>query len=167
MKQVQNIAEEVAQQAGCLLYDLEMVGTGNGRILRIFIDKDSGIGVEECSQVSKGLNLKLDADDIVPGGNYHLEVSSPGLDRVLNKRWHFEKVVGKKIYIKLVQSLGSLGVSEKSIETMKQFEETLKAVEEDHLVFDIRSTEVKVPIAKIEKSKVVFEMKTASSKKKK
>ena len=167
LSEIEVLAAEVAQQQGCVLYDLEMVGTGNGRTLRIYIDKDAGVGVEDCSSVSKGLNLKLDAEDIVPGGNYHLEVSTPGLDRILTKRWHFEKVVGQKVYVKLLQSLGTLGVTEKSIMAMKQFEEPLKAVDGDSLVFDIRTFEVKVPLAKIEKSKLVFEMKTNSIKKKK
>ena len=167
LSDIEVLAQEVAKLEGCVLYDLEMVGTGNGRTLRIYIDKDTGVGVEDCSSVSKGLNLKLDADDIVPGGNYHLEVSTPGLDRILTKRWHFEKVIGQKIYVKLAQSLGSLGVTEKTIMAMKQFEEPLKAVAGDDLVFDIRSFEVKVPMSKIEKSKVVFEMKTNSIKKKK
>ncbi len=164
---IEALAQEVARQEGCVLYDLEMVGTGNGRTLRIYIDKDAGVGVEDCSSVSKGLNLKLDENDLVPDGNYNLEVSTPGLDRILTKRWHFEKVVGQKIYVKLAQSLGSLGVTEKSILAMKQFEEPLKAIEGDELIFDIRSTLVKVPLAKIEKSKLVFEMKTNSIKKKK
>lgn len=167
LSEIEVLAAEVAQQQGCVLYDLEMVGTGNGRTLRIYIDKDAGVGVEDCSSVSKGLNLKLDAEDIVPGGNYHLEVSTPGLDRILTKRWHFEKVVGQKVYVKLLQSLGTLGVTEKSIMAMKQFEEPLKALDGDNLVFDIRTFEVKVPLAKIERSKLVFEMKTNSIKKKK
>ncbi len=166
LEKIEVLAQEVAQQQGCVLYDLEMVGTGNGRTLRIYIDKDAGVGVEDCSSVSKGLNQKLDEKDLVPDGNYNLEVSTPGLDRILTKRWHFEKVVGQKIYVKLAQSLGTLGVVEKSIMAMKQFEDVLSAVDGDDLVFNIRATTVKVPMSKIEKSKLVFEMKTNSIKKK-
>ncbi len=166
LKKIELLATEAAEQNGCVLYDLEMIGSGNGRVLRIYIDKEAGIGVEECSSVSKSLNLKLDEDeDIVPGGVYNLEVSSPGLDRPLRKKWHFEKVIGKKVYIKLEQSLGHLGVEEKTISAMKQFEDILQDVESDDLVFKIRSFNVKVPLAKIEKSKLVFEMKTNSKKK--
>jgi len=165
---IEEMATDVAQREGCVLYDLELVGTGNGRILRIYIDKDAGVGVEDCSSVSKGLNLLLDAnEDAVPGGNYTLEVSTPGLDRILTKPWHFEKVIGKKIYIKLTSSLSTLGVTEKGIASMKQFDEVLAAVEGDQLVFDIRGVNVKIPFSKIEKSKLVFEMKTNSIKKKK
>ncbi len=166
LAKIEVLAQEVAQHEGCVLYDLEMVGTGNGRTLRIYIDKNTGVGVEDCSSVSKGLNQKLDENDLVPDDNYNLEVSTPGLDRILTKRWHFEKVIGQKIYVKLAQSLGTLGVVEKSIMAMKQFEEPLKAVEGDDLLFEIRTILVKVPMNKIEKSKLVFEMKTNSSKKK-
>ncbi len=166
LKEIELIASTAAEQEGCILYDLEMIGTGNGRILRVYIDKESGVGVQDCSNVSKALNVKLDADeDIIPGGNYNLEVSTPGLDRPLRKKWHFEKVIGKKVYIKLGQSLGSLGVDEKSISTMKQFEEVLQGVDSEDLVFDIRSFKAKIPLSKIEKSKLVFEMKTNSKKK--
>ena len=166
LQNIELLATEAAEQEGCILYDLEMIGSGNGRVLRIYIDKDSGVGVQDCSNVSKALTLKLDADEeIVPGGNYNLELSTPGLDRPLTKKWHFEKVVGKKIYIKLESSLSTLGVEEKSIATMKQFEEILQAVDSNDLIFDIRSFKVKVPIDKIEKSKLVFEMKTNSKKK--
>ena len=166
LKKIELFATEAAEQNGCVLYDLEMIGSGNGRVLRIYIDKETGIGVEECSSVSKSLNLKLDEDeDIVPGGVYNLEVSSPGLDRPLRKKWHFEKVIGKKVYIKLEQSLGHLGVEEKTIAATKQFEDVLQAVDGDDLVFKLRSFDVKVPLVKIEKSKLVFEMKTNSKKK--
>ena len=166
LKKIELLATEAAEQNGCVLYDIEMIGSGNGRVLRIYIDKEAGIGVEECSSVSKALNLNLEADeDIVPGGIYNLEVSSPGLDRPLRKKWHFEKVIGKKVYIKLEQSLGHLGVEEKTISAMKQFEDILQAVDADDLVFNIRSFEVKIPVVKIEKSKLVFEMKTNSKKK--
>ncbi len=164
--ELEQIALAAAEQEGCLLYDLEIVGTGNGRILRVYIDKETGVGVQDCSNVSKALNVKLDVDEnLVPGGNYNLEVSTPGLDRPLRKKWHFEKVIGKKIYVKLAQSLGSLGVEEKSIATTKQFEDVLQAVESDDLVFEIRTFKVKVPMNKIERSKLVFEMKTNSKKK--
>ena len=119
------------------------------------------MGIKDCSNVSKGLNLRLDVEDIVPGGMYNLEVSTPGLDRHLKKKWHFEKAIGQKIYVKLSSSLGSMGaVQDKGLLSMKQFEEVLKSVEGEELNFEIRSNPVRIPMDKIEKSKMVFEMKT-------
>lgn len=185
LSKVEEIANEIAVREGCILYDLEVIGAGKGRTLRVFIDKDSvdknsevtedggeaksegnGVGIEDCSNVSKGLNLRLDVEDIVPGGMYNLEVSTPGLDRHLRKKWHFEKAVGRKIYVKLSSSLGHMGlVEDKGLLSMKQFEEELLAVDGDTLSFKIRSNPVKIPMDKVEKSKIVFEMKSNPKKK--
>ncbi|MBC7741291.1 MAG: ribosome maturation factor RimP [Bdellovibrionaceae bacterium] len=161
LEKIEKIAQEVAEREGCILYDLEHTGAGNGRILRVYIDKDDGVGVEDCSNVSKGLNLMLDVEDIVPGSMYHLEVSTPGLDRNLKKPWHFEKVVGKKVSIKLAKALGSItGIEDKGLISMKQFEDVLLGVEDDSLLFEIRKNKAKIPLSQIEKAKLVFEYKT-------
>lgn len=166
ISKIEEIAGEIAEREGCFLYDLEVVGAGKGRIVRVYIDKENGVGIEDCSNVSKGLNLRLDVEDIVPGGMYNLEVSTPGLDRHLKKKWHFEKAIGQKIYVKLSSSLGAMGaVQDKGLLSMKQFEETLRSVEGDDLNFEIRSNNVKIPMDKIEKSKVVFELKANPKKK--
>lgn len=166
LEKVEKIAQEIVEREGCILYDLEHTGAGKGRILRVFIDKDSGVGIEDCSNISKGLNLRLDVEDIVPGGMYNLEVSTPGLDRHLKKKWHFEKVVGKKIAIQLSKSLGSLGaVEDKGLISMKKFEDVLLAVDDENLFFDIRSNKIKVPFTAVEKAKLVFEYKVNSKKK--
>lgn len=167
LSQIEDIATKAAEKEGCILYDVELTGSGNGRILRVTIDKDTGVGIDECTAVARALNEAMDGkEDIVPDGEYALEVSSPGLDRPLRKPWHFEKAVGKKIYVKLMQALGSMAsVEEKGMQTMKQFEETLIAADANELSFKMKSNLVKVPLAKIEKAKVVFEMKAASKKK--
>lgn len=166
LEKLELVAQQIAQQENCILYDVELVGMGSARVLRIFIDNEKGIGIEECSQVSKALNLRLDDENLVPGEAYSLEVSSPGVDRHLKKKWHFEKVIGQKIYLKLSKPLNTLGVEEKSIALMKQFEDVLKDVVNDELVFEIRSIPVRIPLSYVEKAKVVFEIKTNSKKKK-
>ena len=165
LEKVEKIAQEITEREGCILYDLEHTGSGKGRILRVFIDKEGGVGIDDCSNVSKGINLRLDVEDVVPGDMYNLEVSTPRLDRNLKKKWHFEKAIGKKIYIKLAKSLGTMGVEDKGMIAMKQFDEILKSVEDDYLHFDIRSIPVKVPMSQIEKAKMVFEIKTNTKKK--
>lgn len=159
LEKVEKIAQEVSLREGCELYDLEVVGAGKGRVLRVYIDKVGGVGIEDCSNVSKGLNLMLDVDDIVPGGMYNLEVSSPGLDRHLKTLNHFNKVIGQKIYIQLNQNLGSLGAQDKGLLSMKKFEQVLAAVEDEKLVFEMKTEKVKVPLSSVEKSKLIFELK--------
>ena len=166
LEKVEKIAQEIVEREGCILYDLEHTGAGRGRVLRVYIDKESGVGIEDCSNISKGLNLRLDVEDVVPGAMYSLEVSTPGLDRHLKKKWHFEKVIGKKVAIQLSKSLGSLGaVEDKGLVSMKKFDEVLESVDEENVFFDIRSNKVKIPFTAIEKAKLVFEYKVNSKKK--
>lgn len=97
----EQIAAEVCERESVQLYDWELSGVGGSRTLRVCIDKaQSTVGIEDCSNVSKGLNLLLDVEDLVPGGSYHLEVSSPGLERVLKRKAHFGASLGKKAAIK-------------------------------------------------------------------
>jgi len=161
IEQIQKVANEVATAQGCELYDVEIVGSGRGRVLRVFIDKtEGGIGIEDCSNVSKGLNEFLDQNEnLVPGEEYQLEVSSPGLDRHLRKLSHFSKVIGQKVFIQLSQNLGSLGAQDKSLVSTKKFEEVLGGVENDSLVFQFKPETVKIPLDKVEKAKLVFEFK--------
>jgi ribosome maturation factor RimP len=168
LEKLEKIAQEITEQEGCVLYDLEHVGSGQGRILRVYIDKENGVGIEDCSNVSKALNLRLDDEDIVPGSMYNLEVSTPGLDRNLKKKWHYEKAIGKKVYIKLAKSLGSIGAvsaEQKGLFAMKQFDDTLKAIDDEFAYFDIKNIDVKIPLSQIEKAKLVFELKTNTKKK--
>lgn len=159
MEKVEKVASEVATQEGCILYDLEFVGLGKGRTLRVFIDKEDGtISIDDCSNVSKGLNEFLDANEsLIPGEAYSLEVSTPGLDRNLKKPWHFQKVIGKKIYIKTVKALESLGVVDKKWKAAKTVEEILESADESGIRFVVKDVELKIPYSAIDKAKVVFE----------
>ncbi|MBC7458268.1 MAG: ribosome maturation factor RimP, partial [Bdellovibrionaceae bacterium] len=151
-EKVHKIAEEVALGAGCELYDLEIIGTGNARVLRVFVDKIEGVGIEDCSKVAKGLNEFLDADEnLIPGGEYTLEVSSPGLERHLKTENHFKKVLNKKLAIQLSKNLGALGAINLTIQPTKKFEAELLGVEESHIVFQIKDEKVKIPLNVVEK----------------
>ena len=68
-EKVERMAREVAEREGCEIYDVELVGGGGSRALRVFIDKADGAGVsiDDCSNVSRGLNLLLDVEDVIPG----------------------------------------------------------------------------------------------------
>lgn len=159
MEKVEKMANEAATTEGCLLYDVEFVGAGKGRVLRLFIDKEDGsISIDDCSNVSKRLNEFLDAnEDLIPGGAYHLEVSTPGLDRHLKKPWHFQKAVGRKVYIKTLKALESVGVEDKKWKAAKTVEEVLESADEQGIRFVVKDVEIKIPYAMIDKAKVVFE----------
>lgn len=159
MEKVEEIAQKVCSSHGCFLYHLEVLGQGAGRTLRIFIDKDGGSGIDDCTNVSRDLNEILDGqEDLIPGGSYHLEVSTPGIDRVLVKPWHFEKVKGKKIWLKLSEPLASFGVTDPRRSNAKQLDVLLVDTNAEAICFQEGDVSVRVPFEKIEKSKVVFEI---------
>ncbi|MEN0058429.1 MAG: ribosome maturation factor RimP [Bdellovibrio sp.] len=158
MEKVEAMAQEAATRESCILYDVEFVGIGKGRTLRVFIDKEDGsISIDDCSNVSKDLNAQLDAEDVIPGEAYSLEVSTPGLDRHLKQPWHFQKAVGKKIYIKTAKALESLGVTDKKWKAAKTVEHVLDAADEKSIRFVVNDIVIDIPYAMIEKAKVVFE----------
>ncbi len=139
MQDLEKICEQSALQANCYLYEMEMTGNGAARTLRVFIDKDGeGAGVEDCSSVSKFLNEALDEKDLIPGGPYMLEVSTPGIERILRKPWHFEKAVGRKVWLKTKVAMEQLGVTEPSLLKAKQTEAQLASFSGGRLVLEIK-----------------------------
>lgn len=157
---IENIARQVAENVGCVLYDIEFNGLGKGRTLRIFIDKlDGGVGINECTQFANAFNEIIDADEkLIPVDTYQLEVSSPGVDRHLSKPWHFEQAVGKKVYIKTHKPLEAMGVEDKKWKNAKTVEETLTAADSEGLTFKVKELEFKIPYPMIDKAKLVFVM---------
>jgi ribosome maturation factor RimP len=81
------------------LFDIEFKGQGKNGVLRVFIDKEGGVTIDDCALVSRELGTLLDIHDMIPG-SYTLEVSSPGLTRALRKPEDFLKFKGKKVRIK-------------------------------------------------------------------
>lgn len=161
LDQVEKIASAAAEKNGCLLYDIEFVGAGKGRVLRLYIDTDNegGISLDDCSNVSKSLNEVLEKDeDMIPGGAYALEVSSPGLERHLVKPWHFQKAVGKKVYLKTSKALESMGVTDKKWKAAKTVEEVIESADDKAVRFVVKDVEIKIPYDMIEKAKVLFEI---------
>lgn len=147
LEQIRKFAEEVATREGCVLYDLEF-REGPGRALRVFIDKEAGgVGVEDCVNVSRGLNLRLDVEDIIPGGHYDLEVSSPGLDRKLTQLWHFEKATGQTVQIKYGDEAGAV----------KSYEGRLTTVSGDTLGFENSKGPFQVDFKRVQKGRVLLQ----------
>ena len=100
---VADMLQEFLQQEGYELYNIEFIKEGRDWFLRVYLDKVSGegyIGTEDCEKVSRYLSEKLDEEDPIEQ-NYYLEVSSPGMDRPLLKREHYERYTGSEVEIKL------------------------------------------------------------------
>ena len=98
------LAEPIAEENGCFIYDIEYVKEGSARYLRLFIDREEGISLDECEAVSRSLSEKLDSADTIRE-NYILEVSSPGVERRLRRAEHFERYSGSVIDIGLFKPI--------------------------------------------------------------
>jgi ribosome maturation factor RimP len=101
---VVEIVSPIVTAAGLELVDVEYVKEGREWFLRVYIDKDAGVDIEECGLVSEKLSEKLDELDPIPH-NYFLEVSSPGAERPLKKEKDFEKSIGKNVLIKTYEAI--------------------------------------------------------------
>lgn len=116
-KDIEEKAEALLEQ-GLAMEGIEVVDVEYVRerdwILRIFIDKDGGVSLDDCQQVSEEAGRLLDEKDLIPD-NYMLEVSSPGLDRVLKKDKDFRRYVGENIDIKLYAPLDGAAKGEKML----------------------------------------------------
>ena len=121
-KRTEEMITPILDELGFELYDVEYVKEGADYYLRAYIDKEGGITIDDCVEVSRRMNELLDAQPDI-GGNegYIFEVSSPGLGRVLKKDKHFEKAIGLDVDIKTY----------KPINGAKEFTGTLKAFTAD------------------------------------
>lgn len=102
---IQGIAEPLVADLGMELVDVEYRREGHGWVLRFFIDKEGGIGVDDCAKVSREISANLEVEDLIAHA-YHLEVSSPGLERPLKKKEDFVRFTDRQIRIKLRQPVG-------------------------------------------------------------
>ncbi len=160
LDRIRGMAEDVAQRESCRLYDLEFTGSGAGRTLRVFIDKpgSESVSIDDCSNVSHGLNLLLDVEDLIPGGAYHLEVSSPGLERKLRQPWHFETAVGEKVFLRSRGFFEEYGEGlPPGVGRRKQTQAVIEGVRDNKVLLTADGVSFQVPLEEIEKAHVVFE----------
>ena len=136
--QVQNLLESIIVVLGYELYDVIYAKEGKDYYLRIFIDQEDGIGIEDCEKVNEAINDILDEKDLIPD-SYFLEVSSPGLERLLRKEKHFLKNLGKEVTIKLYRPVNR---KREFAGILKSFENNKIAleVEKEILEFELKDT---------------------------
>jgi ribosome maturation factor RimP len=130
------------------LVDVEFAQAGRGGVLRVFIDtkaRDSGPGitVDDCANVSHAVSQVLEAEDPIKG-HYTLEVSSPGFDRVLRTRAHFERFVGERIFAEL----------KLPIDGRRRYVGELKSVSGDAIVVEVDGKAHSLPLERIQKARL-------------
>ncbi|PYT15909.1 MAG: ribosome maturation factor [Acidobacteria bacterium] len=145
---VQAIAERVGSSESIEIVDVQLLGGGGSRIPRIFIDKPQGGTHADCEFISQQVGTILDVEDVVPGGSYTLEVSSPGLERKLSKPREFERFVGQKVKVVLRQP----------VENQRHWVGALKSFAEGIITLEPSpGRSVQFPLDQVEKANLKFE----------
>lgn len=133
---------------GYEMVGVEYHGRGQqGSLLRVYIDHPDGITVDDCADVSHQLAGVLDVENPI-AENYHLEVSSPGLDRPLFEKAHYERFAGSRVKLKM----------RAKIDGRQRFEGLLKGVRGDQVLLEIDGNECALPLEQIDKAHLVAEL---------
>lgn len=141
---LRDLLQPVVEALGAQLWGLDLQSGGRRKLLRIYIDRESGIDVELCAAVSRQVSAVMDVEDPIQG-EYVLEVSSPGMDRPLYELAHYQQLLGEQIAVKL----------RFAYEGQRNFKGLLQAVEGDDIVLVVADHEYLFPIEGIEKANVV------------
>ena len=104
---VASFAEPIVKQHGCELWDVEYVREGSEYFLRLYLDKEGGVDINDCEAISRAVDPILDEKDPIEG-SYHFEVCSAGLERALKRPGDFERFMGEKITVKLYRPRNGL-----------------------------------------------------------
>lgn len=148
LARVTEIAHRAAGSVGVEVWDVELSGSGQNRILRIFIDKLEGVTHTDCELISSNMGVLLDAENVVPGDQYQLEVSSPGVERKLIRPEHFNRFAGQKARIALREP----------VENQRRWEGTLTGVVDGVVTLEAEPGKtIRVRMDQIEKANLKFE----------
>ena len=132
-EKVEKLLEPKIQEIGYDLYDVEYAKEGKNYFLRIIIDKPEGIDLNDCEKVNNEINDILDQADYIKE-QYFLEVSSPGIERILKKDKHLEKNIGKEVNIKLFK---------KDENGIKEYQGILKKFDTENITIETQTNEEK------------------------
>ena len=145
---IEEIAQRVAQPEGLEVVEVEVKGGGNQRLVRISIDKPAGVTHGDCELVSQQVGTILDVEDVVPGGRYTLEVSSPGVERKLLKPKDYQRFQGKKARITLREPRDG----------RRHWEGTLAGLDDGSIALETEAgATIRFPLDAIQKANLKFE----------
>ena len=146
-EKVENLIKDKIENIGYELYDVLYLKEGKNYILRIVIDNENGISLEDCEKVNNEITDLLDEADYIKE-QYFLEVSSPGIERLLRKDWQLKKNIDNKVQISLFK---------KDENGFKEYIGILKKVEDDYLKIIQENNEYMVQRKNISQVKTIFE----------
>ncbi len=164
---IAEIAERVGDPEGIEIVEVQLLGAGRGRLLRIFIDRPlgeqtpddtsqdrpHGVSHADCEFISQQVGTILDIEDVIPGDSYTLEVSSPGLERKLSKAKDFERFVGHKAKV----------VLREPVENQRRWEGKLAGISQGLVAMEISALEpaatrvIHFPLDQVQKANLKFD----------
>ncbi|WP_371189317.1 ribosome maturation factor RimP [Thalassotalea maritima] len=135
------------EMTGKELLGVEYISAGMHSVLRLYIDHEDGVNVDDCAEVSRQVSAVLDVEDPI-STEYNLEVSSPGVDRPLFEKSHFEKVVGETVDVKLGMPING----------RRKFKGELQAVEGDTLIVIVDGQDYELPVGNVERAYLIAKL---------
>lgn len=146
-EKVENLIKKNIEDIGYELYDVIYLKEGKNYTLRIVIDNEKGISLEDCEKVNNEITDILDEADYIKD-QYFLEVSSPGIERLLRKDWQLNKYIGSKVEVNLFK---------KDENGFKEYIGILKQVDEEYLTIKQDNTDYKISRKDISQVKTIYE----------
>jgi ribosome maturation factor RimP len=148
IEKVTEIVERAGRKSGIEAVEVELKGSGNSRVLRIFIDKPEGVTHADCEHISTYVGTVLDVEEVIPDGRYTLEVSSPGVERKLSRPRDFERFAGQKAKLVLTEPIADRKVWEGKL---AGFSDGLITVE------PAQGEPVKIPLTQVARANLKFD----------
>ena len=142
-QQLQDMLAPTIEALGFDFWGIEYLSQGRHSVLCIYIESDKGITVDDCAQVSHQVSSLLDVEDTI-SGEYTLEVSSPGMDRLLFKRGQYPAYIGEEIEVRL----------RRPFDGRRKFKGLLKGLEGEDIVVQVDNHEYLLPLDAIEKARI-------------
>jgi len=139
-----DLLRPAVEETGKTLRGIEYLSAGNNSVLRLFIDHENGINVDDCAEVSRQVGALLDVEDPI-SSEYSLEVSSPGVDCPLFELAHFQEVIGEIVNVRLSMPLNG----------RRKFKGPLVAIENDTLIVTVDSIDYELAISNVDKANLV------------
>ena len=143
--ELESLIEPIVVDEGCELWGLEHRIGGKRSQLVIYIETDDGVSIDQCERVSRQVSAILDVEDPI-GGEYMLEVSSPGVERRLFKLDHYDRSKGEQVKVQL----------HAPFEGQRKFRGLLKGIDNDEVVLEVDGEEILFPFELIERAKVIL-----------
>ncbi len=145
-EKIEQLVQAKINELGYELYDVEYVKEGKEYFLRIFIDTDKGIDLNDCEKVNNGIMDLLDEADYIKE-SYFLEISSPGIERKIRKEKHFDMAMGEAIEVNLY----------KAMDKKKVIDGVLTGYDEDNIIMTYENDEISIPRKDISHIKIKYD----------